>query len=102
MCCNLLIQQCLLALSIRTDAALGFPEASRMRMRFAWATLALLVLSCLAPALRAAEEVKKPEAKEELLSPALRIDYATPADVAQAEPNNKPAQANPLGSGNTF
>ena len=73
-----------------------------MRMRFACAALALLVLPCLTPALHAAEEVKKPEAKEELISPALRIDYGTLSDVPEVEPNNTPAQANLLGCGNTF
>jgi flagellar hook capping protein FlgD len=73
-----------------------------MRLPSGRALFALLAFLCLSPALRADDEVKKPEAKEEESSPALRIDYGTLSDVAEVEPNNTPAQANVLGCGNTF
>jgi hypothetical protein len=73
-----------------------------MRLPSGRALFALLALLCLPISLRADDEVKKPEAKEEDSFPALRIDYGTLSDVAEVEPNNKPAQANVLGCGNTF
>src|SRR5262245_64361411 len=73
-----------------------------MRLRCGWALLALLAFLGFAPSLRADDEVKKPEAKDLKRSPAFYLQYGTLSDVPEGEPNDHPAQANPVGCGNTF
>ena len=73
-----------------------------MRSRWRWALPTLLAVLCLAPSLRAADDVKEPEAKDEKLSPPLHFNYGILSDVPEVEPNDAPAQANLLGCGNTF
>lgn len=73
-----------------------------MRSRVGWALLALLALPSFAPALRADEDVKKPEAKDMKSSPVHHMRFGTFSEVPEVEPNDHPAQANVLGCGNTF
>lgn len=73
-----------------------------MRIRLGCVLLALLSLFPTAPRLRAADDAKVKEAKDEKYSPGLEIDYSILSDVPELEPNDTPAQANLLGCGNTL
>jgi hypothetical protein len=73
-----------------------------MRLRLGWAIPALLAFLCVPASLRAADDVKPPEAKDEKLSPPPQLNYGILSDVPEVEPNDAPAQANLLGCGNTF
>ena len=73
-----------------------------MQSRCGWMLPALLCLSLLPVPFAVADEVKKKEAKDEARSPAPKPDYRFLSDVSEVEPNDTPAQATPLGCGNTL